>query len=235
MFRQQLHGVKILKAIQQIRKEGLTHIYRGLLPSLLQKTTSMSLMFGLYYDFQRQIYHYNLFTPMFVVKPSATMLTGSVEALLSPFEHMQVLMQDRSYHAQYNNTAHAFKNIYLTYGVKEFYRGLSTILIRNGPSNVLFFLERDNLLETYAGIESTGGWRIQAYAADLLLNIKGEKLQLKKSAGFDTTHKKIRWLVLYMAAYPAVQGCVQEVIDSVVGQNRPPVPQISPALYTQKQ
>ncbi|WAQ98751.1 LOW QUALITY PROTEIN: S2551-like protein [Mya arenaria] len=78
-----LHGVKILKAIQQIRKEGLTRLYRGLLPSLLQKTTSMSLMFGLYYDFQRQIYHYNLFTPMFVVKLSATMLTGSVEALLS--------------------------------------------------------------------------------------------------------------------------------------------------------
>ncbi|WAQ98753.1 CP2J6-like protein [Mya arenaria] len=54
------------------------------------------------------------------------------------------------------------------------------------------------------------------------------------SAGFDTTHKKIRWLVLYMAAYPAVQGCVQELIDSVVGQNRPPVLADKPRLvYTE--
>ncbi|XP_052762405.1 mitochondrial nicotinamide adenine dinucleotide transporter SLC25A51-like [Mya arenaria] len=197
MFRQQLHGVKTLKAIQQLRKEGLTHIYRGLLPPLLQKTTSMSLMFGLYYDFQRQIYHNSPSTPAFVVKPSAAMLAGTVEALLSPFERVQVLMQDRSYHAQYNNTVHAFKDIYLTYGVKEFYRGLSPILLRNGPSNVLFFLGRDYLLETYAGIESTGervvldfvsGAFLGAFISTVFYPVNVVKVHMQSQVGGEFKH-----------------------------------------------
>ncbi|WAQ98804.1 CP1A1-like protein [Mya arenaria] len=54
-----------------------------------------------------------------------------------------------------------------------------------------------------------------------------------ESAGFDTTRKTTLWLVLYMAAYPAVQGRVQEKIDSVVGPERPPALANKPRLvYT---
>ncbi|XP_052796199.1 cytochrome P450 1A1-like [Mya arenaria] len=55
-----------------------------------------------------------------------------------------------------------------------------------------------------------------------------------QSAGIDTTQKMTLWLVLYMAAYPAVQGRVQEEIDSVVGQERPPALADKPRLvYTE--
>lgn len=154
MFRQQLYGVRTLKAIGQLRREGMAHIYRGLLPPLLQKTTSMSLMFGLYYEFQRQ---FNYFYPTLnapITKTSAAMMAGTVEAILTPFERVQVLMQDRKFHKHYNNSVHAFKELRQQHGVKELYRGLTAILLRNGPSNVLFFLGRDYFLDSYADTDS---------------------------------------------------------------------------------
>lgn len=169
MFRQQLYGVKTGRAIQQLRKEGLTHIYRGLLPPLLQKTTSMSLMFGLYFEFQRQIHHYGPTVPETVVKSTSAMLAGTVEALLTPFERVQVLMQDRNYHNQYKHTVHAFRDIRVKFGITEFYRGLSAILLRNGPSNVFFFLGRDFLRERYADVESTGERVLLDFASGAVL------------------------------------------------------------------
>ena len=154
MFRQQLYGVRTLKAIGQLRKEGLTHIYRGLLPPLLQKTTSMSLMFGLYYEFQRQFnQHLPLLSPS-TTKVSAAMLAGTVEAILTPFERVQVLMQDRKYHNHYNNSIHALRELHHQHGIKELYRGQMAILLRNGPSNVLFFLGRDYCLKSYSDTDS---------------------------------------------------------------------------------
>lgn len=154
MFRQQLYGVRTLRAIGQLQKEGLSHIYRGLLPPLLQKTTSMSLMFGLYYEFQRQFNYFlpNLSAP--VTQISAAMLAGSVEAILTPFERVQVLMQDRKYHEHYNNSIHAFRKLQQKHGFKELYRGQSAILLRNGPSNVLFFFGRDYCLKSYSDTDS---------------------------------------------------------------------------------
>lgn len=43
-----LHGVEIKSAIQELRHEGFTFLYRGILPPLAQRTASLSLMFGLY-------------------------------------------------------------------------------------------------------------------------------------------------------------------------------------------
>lgn len=156
MFRQQLYGVRLWKAIEQLRMEGLTHIYRGLMPPLLQKTTSMSLMFGLYYEFQRDLdtMFPSLWSP--VNKSVAAMLAGTVESILTPFERVQVLMQDRTYHKHYGNTLHAFSEIRQTHGIKEFYRGQTAILCRNGPSNVLFFLGRDYLHMVYPADETAG-------------------------------------------------------------------------------
>lgn len=153
MFRQQLYGVRTFKAISQLRKEGISHIYRGLMPPLLQKTTSMSLMFGLYYEFERDLNSAfpQIWSP--INKSVAAMLAGCVEAVLTPFERVQVLMQDRTYHKHYNNTLHAFREIRSKYGLKEFYRGQTAILLRNGPSNVLFFLGRDYLQGIYAPTE----------------------------------------------------------------------------------
>ncbi|XP_053382379.1 mitochondrial nicotinamide adenine dinucleotide transporter SLC25A51-like [Mercenaria mercenaria] len=192
MFRQQLYGVRVWKAIQQLQKEGLTHIYRGLMPPLLQKTTSMSIMFGLYYEFQR---HLNSTFPSVwspVNKSVAAMLAGTVESVLTPFERVQVLLQDRTYHRHYGNTLHAFSEIRQTHGIKEFYRGQTAILLRNGPSNVLFFLGRDYLHMVYPADETAGqkvlldfvsGACLGAFLSSLFYPLNVVKVRMQSKVG----------------------------------------------------
>lgn len=47
IFRQMIgHSHSIKHAFVQIKSEGIRHLYRGMLPPLLQKSTSYSIMFG---------------------------------------------------------------------------------------------------------------------------------------------------------------------------------------------
>ncbi|XP_077989741.1 mitochondrial nicotinamide adenine dinucleotide transporter SLC25A51-like [Glandiceps talaboti] len=138
MFRQQLHGIPCLKAARQLQKEGFLNLYRGLLPPLMQKTASVSMMFGLY-DYFKKVLHLHYPTlSMPVTQGIAAMLAGSTEAVLAPFERVQTLLQDHRHIKKFNNTVHVFQEL-RQYGPKEYYRGLTPILLRNGPSNVLFF------------------------------------------------------------------------------------------------
>ncbi|NWT88549.1 S2551 protein, partial [Lanius ludovicianus] len=115
LFRQQLYGLRTQDAVRQLRRDGLRTLYRGILPPLMQKTTTLALMFGLY-----------------------AALAGTTEAVLTPFERVQTLLQDYKHHDKFTNTYQAFK-VLKAYGMREYYRGLVPILLRNGPSNVLFF------------------------------------------------------------------------------------------------
>ncbi|XP_046326380.1 mitochondrial nicotinamide adenine dinucleotide transporter SLC25A51-like [Haliotis rufescens] len=144
MFRQQLHGISGFKAVTQLQKEGLGNLYRGVVPPLMQKTTSLSLMFGMYHKFQHMLMDQCPTWSKTSVQATAAMLAGMTEATLSPFERVQTLMQDRTYHKRFTNTPHAMYEL-RTYGLREYYRGLTPILMRNGPSNVMFFLGRDFL------------------------------------------------------------------------------------------
>lgn len=54
-IKQMLHGVKISSAIQELTSEGITFLYRGILPPLAQKTISLSLMFGVYDGVRRPL------------------------------------------------------------------------------------------------------------------------------------------------------------------------------------
>lgn len=138
LFRQQLHGIRAKKALRQINREGLHNIYRGVLPPLLQKTCSVSVMFGAYEQFSR------IFKSQFpnlnpiVILCLAGLLSGSCEALLAPFERVQTLLQDHRNENKFRNTHHALRTIY-SLGIRECYRGLTAVLLRNGPSNVVFF------------------------------------------------------------------------------------------------
>lgn len=89
-------------------------------------------------------------------KATAAMFAGCTEALLAPLERVQVLLQDKHYHAHFRNTAHAFSEL-RPYGVTEYYRGLTPILLRNGPSNVLFFLGRGEIKKLLPPLQSPGG------------------------------------------------------------------------------
>ncbi|XP_061581203.1 solute carrier family 25 member 51b [Cololabis saira] len=141
LFRQQLHGVVAVEAVRQLQRDGLRNLYRGLLPPLLQKSTTVAIMFGLYQDFSRVLHDGvgDRGVPEIVTKSFAAALAGTAEALLTPFERVQTLLQDHRHHSRFNNTAHTFRTLLSEYGVRECYRGLVPILLRNGPSNVLFF------------------------------------------------------------------------------------------------
>ncbi|KAL3889953.1 hypothetical protein ACJMK2_002268 [Sinanodonta woodiana] len=153
MFRQQLCGMSAMKAIGQLQKEGIRNLYRGLLSPFLQKSTTMSLMFGLYYYFQRELNHHFPTVWLPVKQITAGMLAGTVEAVLTPFERVQVLMQDKRNYNKYSNTVHAVKELY-KYGLREYYRGLTPILLRNGPSNVAFFMTRDYIIASYPSVKN---------------------------------------------------------------------------------
>ncbi|XP_041974335.1 mitochondrial nicotinamide adenine dinucleotide transporter SLC25A51 [Aricia agestis] len=143
IFRQMMHGVEATFVLNQLHKEGLGYLYRGMLPPLLQRSLSMSLMFGVYDESLQPLLDYNI-NP-YIAKSLAGIIAGSVEATLMPFERLQTLLIHPKYHKEFRNTAHAAKHIAQFYGIKEFYRGLVPILLRNGPSNAMFFIIRDEI------------------------------------------------------------------------------------------
>ncbi|XP_065175243.1 mitochondrial nicotinamide adenine dinucleotide transporter SLC25A51-like [Sycon ciliatum] len=144
IFRQQIHALPFRRAFWQVHAEGGWKLYRGVLPPMMQKSASMSLMFGLYAQYRETLQRKG---PAWIQKPfmlsaSAAFLAGTTEAILTPFERVQTLLQHHKYHGQLRNTAHAFCHL-RTYGFREYYRGVVPILCRNGPSNILFFSLRD--------------------------------------------------------------------------------------------
>lgn len=68
---------------------------------------------------------------------------GTVEGALMPFERIQTLLADSRYHERFKNTTQAFKYVCVNYGYRELFRGYSPILWRNGSSNALFFILRE--------------------------------------------------------------------------------------------
>lgn len=139
-----LHRINIYNAFKQLHSEGIYYLYRGMLPPLCQKTLSLSIMFGVYEEVRRPLMQRTNLNPYFI-KAIAGMVAGSTEAILMPFERIQTLLADATYHQHFRNTFHAFKTIGSQYGFREYYRGLIPILLRNGPSNVCFFIMRDEI------------------------------------------------------------------------------------------
>lgn len=80
----QLLGLNTLQAYQNVQSEGLSMLYRGVKPPLLSAAVSKSIMFGLYkwYD-QLLVDRYGNHK---LIHLSAAMLSGTTEALLTPFE-----------------------------------------------------------------------------------------------------------------------------------------------------
>jgi len=143
IFRQMLHNVSIVTAASQISGEGLVRLYRGVLPPLLQKSISVSLMFGIYDKCRRPLMDRNVHP--FIAKPIAAIAAGTFECILIPFERIQTLLQHQKYHKEFLNMKHAVYTLGRTHGFKEYYRGMVPVLFRNGPSNAVFFMLRDEV------------------------------------------------------------------------------------------
>jgi len=155
IFRQQIHGIDASTALRQLHHEGVTLLYRGVLPPLVQKTSNLSIMFGMYDQFNRLLTSQCGRLPLRFRRATSAILAGCLEATLTPFERIQTLLQDRYYHGQYRNMAHAVRELGRTFGIREYYRGLSAILLRNGPSNAVFFLLRSEMKQRMPPAKTT--------------------------------------------------------------------------------
>ncbi|XP_013107152.1 mitochondrial nicotinamide adenine dinucleotide transporter SLC25A51 [Stomoxys calcitrans] len=142
IFRQILHDVPITSAFSQLRHEGLMFLYRGMFPPLAQKTISLSIMFGVFDGTRRYLVDDYYMNP-YKAKIIAGIAAGTVETVLLPFERVQTLLAHSKYHEHFANTQHAFKYVLEHHGFKELYRGIVPVLWRNGPSNALFFILRE--------------------------------------------------------------------------------------------
>ncbi|TRY94469.1 hypothetical protein DNTS_004613 [Danionella cerebrum] len=154
LFRQQLFGVHAWEAIRQLQRDGLRTLYRGILPPLLQKSSTIAIMFGLFEDFSRILQVHAPQAPVLVRDSIAAVLAGTAEAVLTPFERVQTLLQDSRYHGTFQNTKHTFQILLHQHGARELYRGLVPIMLRNGPSNALFFGLRGPLKDLLPEAES---------------------------------------------------------------------------------
>ncbi|CAG4963609.1 unnamed protein product [Parnassius apollo] len=109
IFRQMMHGVEATLALNQLQKEGLGYLYRGMLPPLLQRSLSMSLMFGVYDECLQPLLQQKI-NP-YIAKSVAGVVAGCFEATLMPFERLQTLLIHPKYHKEFKNTAHAASHI----------------------------------------------------------------------------------------------------------------------------
>ena len=144
----------------------MSNFYRGLLPPLLQKSTSYSIMFGTqheYYQFLKRICDnsnskliksFDETSKKHIITGISACLAGLTEASLTPFERVQAVLQMQKFHNSYTNTLDVFRDITKNYGFKELYRGLSAICFRNGLSNILFFTSRQPLKAAFPETKS---------------------------------------------------------------------------------
>lgn len=119
-------------------------MYRGILPPLIQKMVSVSIMFGSFGHYKKWAETSFINCSPIANLALAACLTGTTEAILTPLERVQMLLQDRKFHGDYKNTLDALIKL-RKFGVIEYYRGLTCVLVRNCPSNILFFGLRDEI------------------------------------------------------------------------------------------
>lgn len=169
-----LHNVEVNRALQQLSREGVVFLYRGILPPLCQKCISTSLMFGIYETTRKPLLEMQI-APM-LTTTAAAIMAGTTEAILTPFERIQTLLQDRNYHGTLKNTNHAFRVIWYEYGYREYYRGLVPILLRNGPSNALFFLLRDEAKVHLPEPETILGKTVKEFTVGAVIGAFGSTL-----------------------------------------------------------
>jgi hypothetical protein len=157
--RQAYEGLRVGEALRTLLFDGPRGLYRGVSPPLLQKALSMSIMYGSYDYFYHAIlrrvagsYDSRPATEIpfgesvWGVRLVAAVLAGSVEGVLAPFERVQTILQHRHYTHEFANSYEVVTKL-SSMGPRELYRGVSAILLRNGPANAIFFSLRDPVKE----------------------------------------------------------------------------------------
>ncbi|TGZ60872.1 hypothetical protein CRM22_008281 [Opisthorchis felineus] len=141
IFFQQLDGITWTEAFTRLKHEGVALAYRGVLPPLLQRASTGAVMFGVQSVAERSLTHHPATSqmPFGVNRVIGAVFAGCCEASLMPFERVQTLLQNKHNFPSYRNTFHTLGSLIMTHGMKELYRGVSPILLRNSLGNALYF------------------------------------------------------------------------------------------------
>jgi hypothetical protein len=156
--RQAYEGLSVFDAFATMRRERLLHLYRGLAPPLLQQSFKVGVMYSSYDYFSNQLYYaqygkFNTNSPSSLdwqVRVMAGALSGSAEGLLAPFERVQTVLQHRHYNELFKNSWEAVLKL-SQFGVLEFYRGFSAIVLRNAPASATWFALKDPVRDLFRG------------------------------------------------------------------------------------
>jgi hypothetical protein len=153
MFRQQLNNYTPSQAIHDLKNElkplpfprNVAHLYRGLIPPTFNRCLARMFTFGGYYHFKEIFSKADcLQNHVNIVNLCAALTSGTIESIFCcPFERLQTILQDDKSNRRYQNTWHLVK----TLPMREYYRGIRPIILRNGISTFIYFQVYDKMSE----------------------------------------------------------------------------------------
>lgn len=144
-LRQMLSGQSAKKVTFYTVHEGLFLLYRGVLPQIIQRCSSITATYVVHQNINMTFKEY----PKIRAKFYAGSLLGSLDSLLMPFERVQVILADKRYNQTYRNSWHCFHSLFTQYGVRELYRGWDVVYFRNIFGSIIFLsllLEKERIL-----------------------------------------------------------------------------------------
>ena len=217
IFRQQVYGLTTASSVRQVYGEGIRFLYRGVMFPLMQRGISMSIMFGTYNAYSIWLMHRWPWQRNTGVKQLAAFLAGASEAAFTPLERLQSLMQHRGFNYSVSNSFRGFALVQ-QYGFREFYKGFTLIVLRNGLSNILFFGIKD-ILKTHSPPKQdnslvynfTVGAGLGAFLSTLFYPVNVVKNRLQSKLGNDTSSI----LQLFVKTYREKGGTLRSMYEGV--------------------
>ena len=134
-----------MKSLSRIK-----YMYRGLLPPTFNRCLGRMFTFGGYDSCRRVLSKNSQFKGQklnFLAALGSGAFEGKVGCIFliviclflalicCPFERVQTILQDSNNNRRFKNTPEIFRKL----PVREYYRGIRPILLRNGPSTFLYF------------------------------------------------------------------------------------------------
>ncbi|XP_061899764.1 solute carrier family 25 member 53-like [Entelurus aequoreus] len=151
VFRQQIHNIQVHRAVEQLHREGLLKLYRGVTPPLLMRTLSGTLLFGLQDTFLRLLSGPSII-PRSFLPAVAGLGVGLVEAVVfTPFERVQNVLQS----GHNDRRLPTLKSVLVKLKAQRvslgYYRAFLPVAARNSLGSALYFGLKGPLSAAVAG------------------------------------------------------------------------------------
>ena len=181
--RQQVDGHGARTAARHMAREGAAALYKGAQPLLLQRGLQIGIMYGVYAKFHERLSGSSAVqqarTPDWAVRFAAGGLAGVTDALvLTPLERIQTVMQLRAGTGGSSlagtGCTRSVAIALARFGPAEFYRGVSTAVLRNGSCTGCYFLLLPHARSGWASVRETAGSRQWTAALPLLESSRAE-------------------------------------------------------------